>query len=113
MEGLDLAKAERMARERDRKYAEKMPLFADQLPPTTAEQIKAAFDKHRAEFEACERRLQERGDDFRAMVKEIADEIEFAALDSRRLNLPRGPEYHADFWRARYEERAKRHCDSE
>jgi len=102
---MDRPKAERMAAERTRKYREKLPLFADQIPPTTAEEIERAFDKHRADFAACERRLQERGDEFRAKVKELVTDIEFAALDSRRLNLPRGAEYHADFWRHRYEER--------
>lgn len=103
-EELDGEKAERMAAERNRKRAEQCPLFADQLEQATAADIKRAWEEHRRRFQETLDRLRAVGEAFREKVRALVDDVTFQALESRRLNLPPSAEYHAAFWRQRYEE---------
>lgn len=96
---IDLERAGRIAAKRTQKMRDKFPLFADQVEPVTAEQVKAAADGHAAAFAACERELQERGDAFREQVRLVVTAERLAVLDRKRDGLPKTAEYHADFWR--------------
>lgn len=92
-------RAARIAEKRTRRLREQVPLYADQMEEVTAEQVKAAADRHADAFERCCRELQQRGDAFREQVRGVLSADEFATLEARRAVLPKSPEYHADFWR--------------
>lgn len=100
---IDEERAARIAKKRTQRMREKIPLFADQMEEITAEQVKAAADRHAEAFAHCEHDLQVRGDAFREQVRlAVSNEI-IAELDGQRAALPRTPEYHADFWRRQWQ----------
>lgn len=96
---IDADRAARIAEKRTRRLREQVPLFADQVEEVTADQVKAAADRHAEAFEHCCRGLQARGDAFREQVRQVVSPEEFAILEARKSVLPTSPEYHADFWR--------------
>lgn len=96
--------ATRIAARRNQRARDAMPLFADQLGRVTAEEILEAHAARQRRFQQKLTELQALGDSWRAKVAERVNAAELACLDSRRLNLPRSAEYHADFWRSRFVE---------
>ena len=104
--------ARRIAARRNQRARDEMPLFAEQLGEITAEQVAEAHERHKQRFQQKLDELQAHGDSWRAKVAERVSAADLACLDSRRLNLPRSAEYHADFWRSRFLELVNRtHCE--
>lgn len=92
-------RAGRIAAKRTQRQREAVPLFADQVPDLTADQVQAAADRHAEAFEQCCRELQARGDDFREQVRRLVSSEAFAEMERRRAILPPTSEYYADHWR--------------
>ncbi len=101
--GIDEERAARIAVKRTQRIREKAPLFADQIEEITAEQVKAAADRHAEAFALCVQDLQARGDAFREQVRLVVSKEAIAELDAQRAGLPGTPEYHADFWRLQWQ----------
>src|SRR5207248_2086264 len=74
---IDEERAARIAARRNEKQRAKYPLLADQLDETTAEQVKAAADRHADAFARCCGELQARGDFFREHVRLLINQEMF------------------------------------
>jgi hypothetical protein len=100
---ISLEKAQRIADRRNQRRRDKLPLFADDVDQVTAAQVQEEFRRHQERFAECLRRLQATADAFRCQVAALVTAAEMGQLDERRLILPTGVEYAADFWREQLE----------
>jgi hypothetical protein len=96
---MDHDKAARVAAKRNERLKAKYPLFADQLPEQSAEQVRREFDGYARRMEEARARLRARAQEYKAQVKALVTAEELAALEERRQVLPPSEEYEADFWR--------------
>jgi hypothetical protein len=92
-----------MAKRRNERRRQSVLLFAQDVDLVTPEQLMEAAQAQHDRFEDCLRRLSERADQFRNMVAALVTAAEMEQLDERRLILPAGVEYAADFWRQQLE----------
>jgi hypothetical protein len=102
-EPIDRAKAERMAKRRNQRRRQSVPLFAQDVDLVTPEQLIETAQGQHDRFEACLRGLQATADDFRQRVAALVPAEELQRLDERRQLYPHGEEYSASFWRLVYQ----------
>ena len=95
---MDPAKAARVAANRNERLKRKYPLFADQLPQQTAEQVRREFEGYARRMQEARARLRARAEEFKARGRALVTAEELAALEERRTVLPPSEEYEADFW---------------
>ena len=95
---MDRERAEQLAARRNARLRAKYPLFADQLPEETAERVMREFEGYARKMAECRERLLARAAEYRARVRQLVTPEELAALEERRMVLPAGEEYTADFW---------------
>jgi hypothetical protein len=91
-----------MAKRRNERRRQSVPLFAQDVDLVTPEQLMEAAQRQHDRFQECLRRLQATADEFRQKVAALVTSEELQRLDERRQILPRGVEYAAGWWRHVY-----------
>jgi len=94
-------KAERAARRRNQRAAERAPLLelSGDLHHWTADEIEAEGQRYDAQLQEVDRLLADRARSFRDRVARLVSAEELARLDEMRTIYPASACYSADFWR--------------
>ena len=101
-----MEKAERAARKRNQRQAERWPLLeiSGDLHQFTANEMLAEWDKYQAQQEQAETEMAARAMMFRSKVGKVISPKELAQLDEHRKRYPKAACYAADFWHRIYKE---------
>lgn len=108
---VDQERAERWAQQKNKRLAQRYPLFAqagilDQVvEPASADKFIDSMERARVRHIEQDIRQLHQAAEMRAHVGRIVGTEELARLDERRAIYPPTPEYTADYWRRMLVER--------